>query len=241
LILDPAIPLDSHFSPLAVRAFEAFFRPWRDRRVRTLMAGLPADLPNGVPLLLAANHVSWWDPFTLREVQRVLRPASPVFVVMLERELARRPYFRRMGVVGIEPGSGASLRACIRQLRKHLDARPDGVIVFFPQGRIWPSFRRPLGFHPGIGLLARELAPLVVLPVALHVEPLNATRSTIFASAAEPIRVNGSIDAARVEAAVAGELDALLAFLGRHGEDAPRHWPGPHGRLPFARPLAEAL
>lgn len=232
--------MDSRFSPLAVRAFEAFFRPWRDRRVRTLVAGLPADLPSHVPLLLASNHVSWWDPFTLREMQRALRPSSPVFVVMLERELARRPYFRRMGVHGIEPGSGASLRACIRQLRRRLEERPDGTVIFFPQGRIWPSFKRPLDFHPGVGLLARELAPLVVLPVALHVEPLNATRATVFASAAEPIPVDGVLGAADVEAAVTHELDALLAFLARHGEDAPRHWPGPTGRLASASSSAMA-
>lgn len=231
--------MDSRFSPLAVRAFEAFFRPWRDRRVHTLMAGLPADLPDNVPLLLAANHVSWWDPFTLREMQRALRPHSPVFVVMLERELARRPYFRRMGVHGIEPGSGASLRACIRQLRRRLEERPDGTVIFFPQGRIWPSFRRPLGFHPGVGLLARELAPLVVVPVALHVEPLNATRSTVFASAAEPMRVDGGLDPAHLESTIERELDVLLAFLAEHGEDAPRRWPGPAGRLASARTMAE--
>ncbi len=232
--------MDSCWQPLAVRAFEAFFRPWRDRRVRTLLAGLPPGLPPDVPLLLAANHVSWWDPFTLREVQRILRPSSPLFVVMLERELARRPYFRRMGVHGIHPGSGASLRACIRRLRRQRDARPDASVAFFPQGRIWPSFRRPLGFHPGVGLLARELAPVVCLPVALHVEPLNDTRATVFASAAPPLRVDGALDPADVESAVAGELDALLAFLSRHGEDAPHHWPGPHGRLPPAETTAEA-
>lgn len=229
--------MDSRFSPLAVRAFEAFFRPWRDRRVHTLVAGLPADLPDDVPLLLAANHVSWWDPFTLREVQRILRPTSPVFVVMLEGELARYPYFRRMGVHGIRPGSGASLRACIRALRRRLDERPDGTVVFFPQGRIWPSFRRPLEFHPGIGLLARELAPLVVLPVALHVEPLNSTRPTVFAAVADPIHPGDRLDPALLEATIEGELDALLAFLARHGEDAPRYWPGRVGRLP--RPTVE--
>ena len=95
-----------------MRAFELFFRPWRDARVRTLVAGLPADLPRGVPLLLAANHVSWWDPFTLREMQRALRPGAPFFTVMLEAELARRPFFRRMGVVGLDPALAA--RRCAR-------------------------------------------------------------------------------------------------------------------------------
>lgn len=231
--------MDSRWQPIAVRSFELFFRPWRDARVRTLVAGLPRALPDG-PLLLAANHVSWWDPFTLREVQRALRPRAPFFTVMLEAELARRPFFRRMGVVGLDPYSPASLRACIRQLRRLLDEHPDGSICFFPQGRIWPSFKRPLAFRPGIGLLARELAPLVVLPIGLHVEPLSATRPTVFASAAEPISIDHRLDPADVERAVEREVDSVHAFLCRHGEDAPRHWPGPHGRLPAAPAPAEA-
>lgn len=232
--------MDSRWSPLAVRAFEAFFRPWRDARVRTLVAGLPAELPRDVPLLLAANHVSWWDPFTLRELQRALRPGAPFHTVMLQAELARRPFLRRVGVVGLDPASPASLRGCIRQLRRLLDERPDAAVCFFPQGRIWPSFRRPLGFRAGIGLLARELAPLVVLPVGLHVEPLNAARPTVFASAAPPFRVDEGLDPAALERGVEGEVDAVLAFLSRHGEDAPRHWPGPLGRLPVAPRPAEA-
>ncbi len=192
-----------------------------------------------MPLLLAANHVSWWDPFTLREAQRALRPSAPFFTVMLEAELARRPFLRRLGVVGLDPVSPASLRACIRQLRRLLEERPDGAVCFFPQGRIWPSFKRPLGFRAGIGLVARVLAPLVVLPIGLHVEPLSATRPTVFASAGEPIPVDDHLDPAAVEAAVTQEVDAIHAFLSRHGEDAPRHWPGPHGRLPAARPMVE--
>jgi 1-acyl-sn-glycerol-3-phosphate acyltransferase len=232
--------VDSRWQPLAVRAFEAFFRPWRDARVRTLVAGLPMDLPPGVPLLLAANHVSWWDPFTLREAQRALRPAAPFHTVMLQAELARRPFFRRLGVVGLDPASPASLRACIRQLRRLIGERPDAAICFFPQGRIWPSFRRPLGFRPGMGLVARELAPLLVLPIGLHVEPLNAIRSTVFVSAGAPILVDDRLDVAEVQVAVEREVDAVLAFLSRHGEDAPRHWPGPRGRLSPSPALAEA-
>ncbi|HEU4881352.1 MAG TPA: hypothetical protein VFT45_03875, partial [Longimicrobium sp.] len=104
---------------------------------------------------------------------------------------------------------------------------------------IWPSFKRPLAFRPGIGLLARELAPLAVLPIGLHVEPLSATRPTVFASSAELISIDRNLDLAGVESAVAREIDAIHAFLSRHGEDAPRHWPGPQGRLPAAIAPAE--
>lgn len=223
--------MDSRWSPPAVRAFELLFRPWRDAKVLTRFTGLPAELPDRIPLLLAANHVSWWDPFTLREVQRALRPGAPFFTVMLEAELARRPFFRRLGVVGLDPASPGSLRACIRRLRGLLEERPDGAVCFFPQGRIWPSHRRPLGFRPGIGLLARELGRMIVLPAGLHVEPLNAVRPTAFASLAPPMAIDGRLDPAEVESAVAREVDAIHAFLARHGEDAARRWPHPRGRL----------
>ena len=69
-------------------------------------------------------------------------------------------------------------------VRRRLDERPDGTVIFFPQGRIWPSFKRPLGFHPGIGLFARELAPMIVLPARQNGKPCS------FASAAQASAVS---------------------------------------------------
>lgn len=222
--------MDSRFSPAAVAAFELFFRPWMRRRVRAvLVAGVPRDLPPDRPVLFVPNHVSWWDGFVMREVQRVLRPGAPLFHLMSERELRRVPYFRRMGVVGIDAASPSSVARALRSLEERLAGRRDGCVVLFPQGRIWPSFRRPLGFERGVELFARRLAPLV-LPVGLHLEPLNAAAPTVFVSVGEP--VEGGVDAADLEARVEAEVDAVLAFLSAHGEEAPRAWPGPHGRLP---------
>lgn len=224
--------MDSRFSPAAVAAFELFFRPWMRRRLGGVhVTGLPASLPPGLPLLLVPNHVSWWDGFLMREVQRALRPGAPIHHLMSAGELRRFPFFRRMGVVGIEPGSPASAAAALRVLRARLAERPDSVVVLFPQGRIWPSFRRPLGFRRGVEAFVRHLSP-VVLPVAIHAEPLAAPGPAFFVAVGEP--VEGAATAAVLEARVEAELDALHAFLAVHGEEAPRAWPGPRGRLPRA-------
>lgn len=228
------------FSPLALGAFELFFRPWMQRRLHALrFAGLPRDLPPDRPLLLVANHVSWWDPFVLREAQRLLRPGAPVYTVMLERELALRPFFRRIGAMGIDPGSPRSLLAAVRALRRRAAARRDAVVLFFPQGRIWPSSRRPLGFRQGIEVFAQQLAPATILPVALHVEPLNAAAPTAFAAAAPP-REAATADAAELEHAVAEQLDRVRALLERHGEDAISAWPAAWEALPAAGGAARA-
>jgi len=218
----------SRFSPALLGAFELFFRPWRGRRIHaTRLAGLPRTLPR-VPLVLAANHVSWWDGFTLREVHRLLRPDGPVYTLMTEGELRRSPFLRSIGGFGIDPGRPASVRGALRFVRARAAERPDATVVLFPQGRIWPAHRRPLGFRRGVEAFARALSPCVVIPVALHHEPLTAVAPTVLVSAGAPIRVDDGappLDAAWLESAVEAESDRILDFLSRHGEDAPRHWP----------------
>jgi len=216
-----------------VGAFELLFRRWMRRRVHAVrVAGLPGrDAPAG-PLLLAANHVSWWDGFVLREAQRVLRPGAPLYTLMSEAELGRFPFFRRLGVVGIDGASPSSVTRALRLLEARLRERPDSVVVFFPQGRIWPSHRRPLGFRRGVELFARRL-PVLVLPVGVHAEPLHTVSPTFFVSMGDPL--DGAPEAAALERRVEAQLDAIHAFLAAHGEDAPRAWPGPHAPLPPAR------
>jgi 1-acyl-sn-glycerol-3-phosphate acyltransferase len=231
--------MTTRFTPLAARTFEAMFDPWRRRRVEFRVTGLPAGLPPDVPVILAANHVSYWDPFLLRHLQRLLRPRAPFYTVMLERELERHGWMRRIGVVGLEPGSASSLRRCIRFLRNAVDERPDAMIAFFPQGRIWPSFRRPLAFRAGVSLLARAIPGVRILPAGLHLEPLNRPRPTLFASLA-PATDGASTDVAALESAVTGEIDRVLWLMEMHGESALSHWPPPNGALGDADPAVRS-
>lgn len=231
--------MDDRFSPRALAAFELFFLPWMRRRVRAVrVAGLPHALPDGVPLLLVANHVSWWDGFVLREIHRRLRPSAPLYTVMLDRELRRLPWFRRLGAVGLDPESPISVAHLLRDLRARRRERPDCVVAFFPQGRIWPSHRRPLGFRGGVEAFARHLAPAVVLPVGLHMEPLSHPSPTLLASVGEPLLPGEEpVAAPELERRVEGEIDRILAFAARHGERLPERWPSAGEPLP---PLAEA-
>ena len=140
----------TRYSARVWRGFELLFRPWMHRRLDGIhMRGDEAGgwLPE-IPVLLVANHVSWWDGFLLREVHRRLRPDAPLHVVMTESELRRIPIFQWMGAVPLGD-SRLAARALLEDLRQRIDARPDAVIGFFPQGRIWPSHRRPLGFRRG--------------------------------------------------------------------------------------------
>jgi 1-acyl-sn-glycerol-3-phosphate acyltransferase len=216
----------SRYSDAAFRAFDVFFQPWRARRLRTAPpVGLPAGLPADRPLVMVANHTSWWDGFLLRDIHRVLRPGAPMYTLMSARELEHRPFFRLLGAVAVAEGSAAATLHMLRCLRRWTDERPDASVIVFPQGRIGPSGRRPPGYRRGVEYIIRAVAPCRVLPVALHVEALNHAAPTAFIVAAPVFDVETGFEARAavpaLEAAVTTRLDALTAILNEHGEDAP--------------------
>ena len=213
---------DPRFSPFLARGFEMVFGPLMRRRLADIhFLGLPESLPPGRPVIAIANHVSNWDGFLLREVQKRLRPGWPVYSVMLEEELRRYPLFRLLGGGGIRPESPAMVGRVLRRLKARRAEDGDFFLSYFPQGRIWPAFRRPLGFRPGIDLFVRALAPAVLLPVAIHVEPLRKLRPTVFVAAGRPLKVDrASPMHLLLQDLVQAQIDRIHAFLSEHGEDA---------------------
>ena len=206
--------LQPQYSDWTMRAFEMFFLPWRSRRLITRFIGEPPHVPDDAPVLFVANHTSWWDGFLLRDVQRTLRPGASLYSVMTARELDRNPFLRRIGAVPLEPSSSASVLALLRILRDIARTQRAVSISYFPQGRIAPAWQRPLGFRRGVELLVRAIQPCWIIPVGLHIEPLNATRPTAFVAAGTPLRVTDEgVAVEGLEQLVTDRLDEIAARL----------------------------
>lgn len=225
------------YSPAAWRLFELSSRLWRPGRLDGVhLAGLPSPTGATAPLLVVANHTSWWDGFLVRELHKALRPAEPFLTVMLEEELKRHPFLRRLGGIGLVPGSAASLRGLLRTLARVRTESPGALVLFFPQGRLWPGHRRPLGFLPGVRAVRRSLGDATVLPLGIHLSPGATAGQQAWLSAGPPVDGGdpAGADPEHLEGLVQAELDAILAFLALHGEEARRRWPGPARPLPRA-------
>jgi 1-acyl-sn-glycerol-3-phosphate acyltransferase len=175
------------------------------------------------PWLICPNHVSWWDGFLVRALHREVRPASPLYTVMLEEELRRRPFLRWIGGLGLTPGSLGSVRALIDRLERIAGQAPPPTVVLFPQGRIGPTHLRPLGFQSGVGRLARALGPALVVPLSMHLEMGAHPAPTAFLSVREPLP-SSELTVRGIEARVEDGLDDLLDFVATHGERAPSMW-----------------
>ena len=218
--------MNTRYSRRVWAGFEAVFGPWMSRRLDGVhVRGLEnVDWLPELPVLLLANHVSWWDGFLLREVHRRLRPAAPFHVVMTEGELRRIPIFRWMGALPLGDGPMAA-RTLLREMQPLARQDPPPVFGYFPQGRIWPSHRRPLGFRRGGTWLAGRLAPIAVVPVGLHLEHMTRPGPAAFVSVGRPRIVRGPLAPDVLESDVTELVDGLLHWTSRHGEEAGHRWP----------------
>jgi hypothetical protein len=203
----------------------------RSRISRVNIAGIPSDIPRSKPIVCVANHTSWWDGFLLMELRRMLRPSAPFHTIMLESELTKSPFLRKIGAIGIDPHSPGSIRGAMIELAARIRDRPDSFVFYFPQGRIWPSRRRPLEFKPGIERFLGAIEESVVLPVAIHLEPLTKAAPSAFLSVGPLLASRPVPRAAILESAITTELDAIFRFIDFHGEDSLAGWPDARSRI----------
>ena len=172
-------------------------------------------------MVLIGNHISNWDGFLFREIQRRMRPQWPIYSIMLEAELRRYPFIRLLGGIGIDPSSSASVAGAVRAVQALRRDGPGFFLSYFPQGRIFPSFKRPLGFQPGIDLFLKALAPATLIPVGIHMEPMKKLAPALFASLGRPFRIDKAAPVHRIfEDLVQAEIGRIHGMLSQHGENA---------------------
>jgi 1-acyl-sn-glycerol-3-phosphate acyltransferase len=162
--------------PARSSTFLALARPY----VRSkLAAGLDGVWVSGLealiahnrvaPLVLAASHVSVWDPLVLVALEERIERAlgeleAPHGHALMDREnLARLPFFGLVGALPLDRRDRARGRTDLEAARAVI-TRPGQRLWIFPQGRQRPPHLRPLGLKPGVLALAAHAA---VVPVGL--------------------------------------------------------------------------
>lgn len=152
---------------------------------------LRGELPSG-PVVLAANHHSWWDAFVVLAV--LSRYGRRGALLMDGANLGRYAFLRRIGVV-----STRELRAAVAAIRA------GDVLLVFPEGELRSS--GPLGpLAPGAVWLA-ERAPATLVVAAVRI----AVRGHQWPEAYVELRAcHAETDAARTLATTLAGLDQRL-------------------------------
>ena len=138
----------------------------RFHAIRVARDGMPAAAAEG-PVVIYANHPSWWDPILFILLAGRLFPARESYGPMDQAALGRYGVFRKMGVFGIEPDSKRGAARFLR-VAGGLLSRPMTALWITAEGHFSDARIRPRRLRPGVAHLARRGGPGTVLPLALE-------------------------------------------------------------------------
>ena len=217
--------LTARRSPLFERVFRVYNRNLIRRRFEGLrVAGLEhlrATDGEDAPVILYANHSSWWDGLIACEIG--MSAGVEQYAMMDEQQLRGYQLFRRLGAFSIDHTSGRTQMRSIEYAASLLrgDGRTrmsDGeqtmkrALWIFPQGRERPNEARPLALRSGTAHIIRRVPKALLLPVAMRYEHLGDFRPEAFVriGAGRVITSESAIDVRRTTELMEIELTATL-------------------------------
>jgi 1-acyl-sn-glycerol-3-phosphate acyltransferase len=142
------------------------------------------------PLIVYANHGSWWDPMVQVLLAAELLPQRRHYAPMDAAALDRYPIFKRLGVfpVALDSPRGAAqfLRTSLTILGEN------GVLWVTPQGRFADPRERPVLFKPGLAALAARCPKgCTVLPLAIEYPFWNERLPETLLQFGQPMPIHG--------------------------------------------------
>lgn len=156
-------------SALLLRWFTWYARRYVRRHfhaVRLSPRGVPPGHPN-LPLIVYANHPSWWDPLVCLVLKAEFYSERTAFAPMDAAMLQRYRFFGRLGFFGVEPRRVRGAAQFLRTAEAILQS-PEHLLALTPQGRFVDVRQRPLRFAPGLGHLAARIQGGCFIPMALE-------------------------------------------------------------------------
>ena len=106
-----------------------------------------------LPVLLLANHVSWWDGFFAMYLNvKILR--RKFHFMMLEEQLKKFSFFNKTGGFSIRKKS----RGVIESINYTAELLRDqgNMVLLFPQGKIESIYKTSFQFESGIGRIVEK-------------------------------------------------------------------------------------
>lgn len=167
-----------------------------------------ATLARKAPLLVVSNHTAWHDPLVVLALASALEVDA--YAMMDAKNLAKLPFFRRVGAFGVDLASARDGARAIRYAASLLD-RAGRAVWIFPQGETRPV-TDTLVLRGGAARVARLAASARVVPMAVRYEHADQERASIWVSLGEPLATpTVAVQTAAIEAELVRLENAVRA------------------------------
>lgn len=165
------------------------------------------------PLLIYANHSSWWDGLVAFEISRFC--ALDAFMMMEEKHLKKLFLFRRLGAFSVVRENPRRAVESLRYAAELLNEKPYRTLWIFPQGEILPNDARPIFFYNGLSRIMEKVRRAAIIPVAVRYEFTGEYKPEIFVKIGkiETVEKSGAFDSKKASLENARKLTSLLDQL----------------------------
>lgn len=187
-------------------AFFAVYLHWYiGRHFRAIRVANGDRFPSATsPLIVYANHASWWDPLSCIVISRHFLPDASHYGPMDAAALKHYGIFRKLGLFPVEPGTPRGAAQFLRAAREILST-PNSVLWVTPEGRFTDMRTRPAVFLPGLAALVARTGACTLVPLAFEYTFWDERLPEILISCGEPMHIPDG------QAHTAAEWSALLA------------------------------
>jgi 1-acyl-sn-glycerol-3-phosphate acyltransferase len=163
------------------KIFAVYNRNLFKRRFSTMrVAGLEnlEKKKNEIPLIIYANHSSWWDGLVAFEISKLAKLDS--YIMMEEKQLEKLFLFRRLGAFSVVRENAREAFESVEYAAKLLNENQERTLWIFPQGEILPNDLRPIKFYNGLGHIIKKTKNCSVCALAMRYEFRGEFKPEIF-------------------------------------------------------------
>ncbi len=143
-------------------------------------------IEDGKGLMVTPNHFSWWDGFFIEFAIRQFTNRL-LHIMMLEEQLNRFWFFRKLGAYSINLNNSKSIAESLRYTQEILKNHSN-YVVYYPQGAIQPYDLKPVNIKPGLQKIFQDVdINANVIPAAFKIQYGEEPLPDIYARFAKPL------------------------------------------------------
>lgn len=186
------------------------------RMVRKEFESILVDLPENWsppcgPLIVAANHPSWWDPMIATLIADQWFPDREHISAINADMLERYSVLKKLGFLPVNQNSLSSVRAFLQTATTRLRDN-NAVLWITPQGYFADPRQRPIKFAPGIAHLVKHVPALTIQPAALEYTYWDTKKPHVLLSLCNPISTAEPKASEHAERALEKQLEHLASL-----------------------------
>lgn len=163
-----------------LRFYEWFYAMYSRLAIRGEFASINRDIAAinlEKPLLILANHHSWWDGFWVLYLNRLLWQKR-FHVMMLYDQLRKHMTFRYVGAYSVKKGAKSVLESL--KYTSELLQKQGNMVLLFPQGEIQSQHSEYIHFQKGVRKTIAEISDVEILMLVFFTDYFSNKKNNLW-------------------------------------------------------------